>query len=178
LFATCLFQSAVNAEDKIKPESHKPAPAVLAMFKLGCGDWESKAFADGERHMTSVIAMDPKFARPYYVRACCRHMQHNYEGALSDCNTCIAIEPNGNPIFYFERAITEYRLKQLDPCIKDCDIALKRAPTFPGSYLYRANAKSGKGDREGALRDCEAYLRARPANEQGLKLKQRLLSGW
>ncbi|MDR3613257.1 MAG: tetratricopeptide repeat protein [Candidatus Obscuribacterales bacterium] len=171
-----LFEPVVHAEDKSTVERYKPGLGVSSVFTQGCKKFESHDFEDAVHDLSTAIKMDPKFARAYYVRACCRHLLKDYQGALADCNTAISLEPSG-PIFYFERAVTESRINQLDDCIKDCDTALRLAPTFPESYICRAHAKSKKGDRDGALRDCETYLRAKPDNEQALKFKTRLLSG-
>ena len=182
LLAVCLCFVAsatrmVSAEEPMKMVGYKPSEPVLAMFKEGDKKWKEKDFAGCERAMSETIKADPKFPRAYYLRAMSRHMLHDYDGALSDCDQAIAVQPNANPIFYFERAVTEYRLKKLDECIRDCNVAIKRAPKFPGTYLYRSNARFDKGDRKGAWEDCEAYLKANPLNVEALKLKARFSSG-
>ena len=72
--------------------------------------------------------------------------------------------------------MAEYRLGDLDDCLGDCDIAIKRAPKFSGTYIYRGHVKADKGDLKGALLDCEKYLQMEPTDQQALNFERRLTS--
>ncbi len=121
-----------------------------------------------------AIKSDSKLAPAYYSRACCKHLLKDYQGCREDCTSSIRIDGSGNAMAYFQRAVAEYRLNQLDECINDCNSALRLAPDFPHSMIYRAHAKEKKGDKRGALEDCNNYLKFYPEDSQAQRFKKRL----
>lgn len=163
------------------PTQKAPEPKTSGQAEVLCESAQQKLMARQSKEaiadLDRAIQLDPKCARAYYLRAGLRHMQHDLQGALDDCNHAISIEPR--PIFYFQRAISQYRLRKVDECIADCTIAIKGLPNFAGSYAYRARCLAEKGDTKAALSDCDTAIKvahnADEANEIK-SLKEQLIS--
>jgi tetratricopeptide (TPR) repeat protein len=175
LVLLCLSnQVALSAIDSSNTEL--PNAAAQAAFEAANKSFREHNYEETINHLDEVISKDPKFARAFYMRGGCKHNLEDFNGALADENKAIELEPNGNPIYYFQRGMTKYRLHLLDESIADSDIAIKREPDFYSTYLYRGKARWEKGDKKGALEDCNTILRLDPNNDTAMWFKVRIVS--
>lgn len=96
--------------------------------------------------------------------------QGDFDGAISDLDKAIALNPNSAAAYGF-RGYAKYHkggdLKyhkggNLDGAIADFDKELSLEPNHPSGYLNRAAAKDDKGDFEGAIADCDKCIALSP----------------
>ena len=64
----------------------------------------------------------------------------NYEVALRKYTRAIEEAKVENPIYYGNRAQTQFQLKEYEKCIKDCDEAIRVDPKFMKSYYRKSMA--------------------------------------
>jgi tetratricopeptide (TPR) repeat protein len=165
--------NALQARD-VLPKTY--SQAAMAQFKAGEQQFRIHHYEEAIPYISKAIELDPKFARAYYMRACCEHDLYDYTAALNDSDQAVALDPDGDPTYYFQRAIAEFRLHMPDKCIEDSSIAIQRRPDFPPSYFLRSKCRLEKGDKKGALEDCNMVIRLDPSDTPAQWLKIHIVS--
>ncbi len=97
--------------------------------------------------------------------------QGDFDGAISDLNKAIALNPN-SAAAYGIRGYAKYHTKgggltyheggDLDGAIADFDKELSLEPNHLSGYLNRSAAKDDKGDFDGAIADCDKCIALSP----------------
>ena len=105
------------------------------------------AIADADR----ALALDPKLARAYNLRASARRATGDLRRAIEDFTQAIALEPNLDN--YFQRASTYQKLGEHKLAVADFDQALAEDPQEPHIYYARAQSRAALGDSAGAQAD-------------------------
>jgi tetratricopeptide (TPR) repeat protein len=137
------------------------SPAVSTLFKMGQAkadksDWEG-ALAD----FNQVLAMDPKSAAAYNLRAKARQARGDVDGAIKDYTSALDIDPTLAEA-YNGRGNARAAKNDLDNAINDFTQAVRLDPTLASAYDARGNAKTAKEDLEGAISDYTQALTLDP----------------
>jgi Flp pilus assembly protein TadD len=112
----------------------------------------------------AAIAKDtaPK-ADDYFALGAQKYEKGDYQGALSDFNKLIEIDPK-NDINYNARSEIKLALGDKSGAILDCDRAIALNPKSETAYFARGNIKVGLGDRQGAINDYSQAIKINPQN--------------
>lgn len=71
-----------------------------------------------------------------------------------------AISLYGNdPIYYYNRSLCNFHLKDYDACVKDCDRAIELDKDYFRPYYQRMRVRELRADYIGAINDCQTYLK-------------------
>ena len=95
---------------------------------------------------------DVYFFQAYYFRAITKMKLEDYNGAISDFNKAIEIDPN-NAGAYMNRGNTKIKLKDFYGAISDYTKVIELNPNDAVAYCYRGNSKIILGDLNGACKD-------------------------
>jgi tetratricopeptide (TPR) repeat protein len=103
-----------------------------------------------------------KSAKAYYYRGFAKFSLGDKQGAISDFNQAIAINPQYADA-YFNRGIARSALGDNQGAIADFNQAIAINPQDVTAYVNRGNAKFALGDKQGAIKD---YTKAIAINPQ------------
>ena len=95
---------------------------------------------------------DVYFFQAYYFRAITKMKLEDYNGAISDFNKAIELDPN-NAGAYMNRGNTKIKLKDFYGAISDYTKVIELNPNDAVAYCYRGNSKIILGDLNGACND-------------------------
>jgi len=93
-----------------------------------------------------------KGAHHYINESQLKYIVKDYQGALSDLNKSIELNPNFF-ISYYNRGNIKLKLKDFEGSINDCNKAIEIIPNFVLAYNVRGLAKSKIKDFKGAIKD-------------------------
>src|ERR671938_543421 len=79
---------------------------------------------------------EPQTAQDYVNRGLARGEKRDFNGAIADFNTAIALNPNYYQA-YFGRGLTRSRKGDLDGAISDFSIAISLNPNYAEAYNSR-----------------------------------------
>lgn len=86
-----------------------------------------------------------------------------------------AISLYGNdPIYYYNRSLCNFYLKDYDACMKDCDRAIELDKDYFRPYYQRMRIKELRADYLGAINDCQSYLKLVKNEKQRLTAEKDL----
>lgn len=155
--------------------SSTPSVAAERAYMRAQGRFDKSEFVVAVHELNRAIKIDPRFTKAYYLRARCEHTLGAYQRAYDDCSKAIRLDPDGNVLYYFQRALASMRLHKIDEALADCDLVIKREPNYIGAYLIRADLRYRKGQFSGAMRDCDVARKLNPNNSEVMKLRQHLM---
>jgi len=117
-----------------------------------------------------IIAQDDNSAAAYVSRGTVRYDSKDYQGAISDYNKALRIDPNYTDA-YIHRGLVHYILKDYQRAISDYNKALKIDPNNAYAYAGRGGVLYMVGDKRKAREDWEtaAQLFRQQGNEDGYK---------
>ena len=119
------------------------------------------AFADLDR----AIALDPKNAAAFRLRAESFRVINRIDRALADANEAIRLDPD-NARGYDNRGNAFLSNKQYDRAIEDYNEAIKRDPKYRRSYMDRGAAYYFKGDYQNAIKNYDQAIKLDPKRAQ------------
>ena len=94
-------RSLMNSMDKLQIEITEKKLKAKQLKENGNASFQKKAYLDAENFYSAAIELDIE-SRPLWTnRAACRNTMKNYDGAISDCNAALSIDPECS------RSITE-----------------------------------------------------------------------
>ncbi len=134
-----------------------PLSFAISLALSGCTTPPAAQKFQPSDHETIVTAAGEKVLRG------------DYAGALIDLNRVIAANPQ-NASAYSWRAGIHLRKQNFDEALRDLDTSLGLRPSA-GNLLTRAQIKSDRNDRDGALADIEAALKIDPNKSLAYKLR-------
>jgi tetratricopeptide (TPR) repeat protein len=79
----------------------------------------------------------------------------DFEHAIQDFNRACELAP-GEASYYYQRAMVEFQLRQVQDAAKDLDQALTLKPDYLDAMVTRAEYRRSKRDKPGALADLDA----------------------
>uniref|UniRef100_A0A1Q3F6B5 Putative rna polymerase ii-associated protein 3 n=1 Tax=Culex tarsalis TaxID=7177 RepID=A0A1Q3F6B5_CULTA len=86
-----------------------------------------------------------------------------------------AISLYGNdPIYYYNRSLCNFYLKDYDACAKDCDRAIELDKDYFRPYYQRMRVRELRADYLGAINDCQTYLKLVKNEKQRLTAEKDL----
>lgn len=86
-----------------------------------------------------------------------------------------AISLYGNdPIYYYNRSLCNFYLKDYDACMQDCDRAIELDKTYFRPYYQRMRVRELRADYLGAINDCQTYLKLVKNEKQRLTAEKDL----
>ena len=117
-----------------------------------------------------IIAQDDNSAAAYVSRGNARYKVKDYQGAISNYNKALEIDPNYAKA-YLNRGVARSNLKDYQGAISDYDKALKIDPNYADAYVNRGSALYMVGDKRKARGDWEtaAQLYRQQGNEDDYK---------
>jgi len=99
-----------------------------------------------------------KGAYHYLNESLLKYNVKDYQGALSDLNKSIELNPNFF-MFYYNRANVKLKLKDFKGSINDCNKTIESIPNFVLAYNIRGLAKNGIKDFKGAINDFDKAIK-------------------
>lgn len=109
----------------------------------------------------------------YYQQGLNKYWDKDYNGALADFNTAIAINPN-NEDYFLQRALTRDMLNDYKQAIIDYNTCIKLNPKKSNAYAYRAETRCQLKDTLGALSDLQLAIQNDKANSYAYHLRGRI----
>jgi len=128
-------------------------------------------YAEAVRDFDAALAIDPQDAMSYANRGHAKCLLGQMDAALADCNRALMLDPQWWMAHLFRGEIYQTQLEQkkriekTDPLL---DLALADFNAVLGighddtAYYGRARIRYWKGDRQGAVADCQATLALNP----------------
>ncbi len=114
-------------------------------------DTSASLKADDVIYTTGFLALKPAFSGAYLNHGDAKLRLVNLQGALSDSDRAISIEPD-NPTYYGFRAVVKLKLNDRQGAKSDLDRNAHSVPRSPTSYYFSSTLKKNLfEDRSGAL---------------------------
>lgn len=115
---------------------------------------------------------DPKAqAKQHNQRGKQLYRQRQYQQAIAEFNQAIRLYP-GYAVAYHNRGLAYRRSGRYDQAVADYTTVMRLAPHAAIAYYNRAIAYASKGDYQHALADVDRYIKMRPKDPDGPKLRQ------
>ena len=160
--------SQISKEPPVYPSQDGRAragnPSIAeAHLNAGIGKSKNGDFAGAIADFDQTIALTPKNAFAFVVRAEAKRAQGNLKASTEDTHQAIELEPN------IERSLMSSAMWKrangdLDGAITDYNRAILLFPTDTAAYYNRGLAKQEKGDIEGAFADFNQAIAVYPTN--------------
>jgi tetratricopeptide (TPR) repeat protein len=100
-----------------------------------------------------ALTLDPKSRRGLWARGRLEIVNKQYPRAIGDLTAYITQDEKHSDTAYYFRGLTYNRIESYRLALTDLQTYVGRAPTDPDGYKERAIARSGLGDKDGALAD-------------------------
>jgi tetratricopeptide (TPR) repeat protein len=109
-----------------------------------------------------AVALNPRYAIAYFMRAIAKTQLNNPQGALADYNKVISLNPR-DAVAYYNRGSLKDELNNPQGALADYNQALSLNPKYAEAYTNRGILKSDKlNDPQGALADYNQALSLNP----------------
>jgi lipoprotein NlpI len=127
----------------------------------GDGDFRlEKREAVGQ--FSRAVALNPRYAIAYFMRAIAKTQLNNPQGALADYNKVISLNPR-DAVFYYNRGNLKYqKLNDSQGALVDYNQALSLNPKYAAAYYNRGSLKDDLNNPQGALADYNQALSLNP----------------
>jgi tetratricopeptide (TPR) repeat protein len=99
----------------------------------------------------------------YLLRGIQRVDKGDLEGAITDYDQAIRLNPN-NDEAYYNRGIWRSEKGDIDGAIADYDQAIRLNPKAASAYINRGAARYRKGDTDGSIADLDRAVELNPKN--------------
>ena len=115
---------------------------------------------DARRDADAAIAINPRRAEYFQVRADAMLAVGDYRAALVDSDRTIALDSHRAETYmaYVSRGIAKFSLSDATGALEDFNRAITLNPTVAVVYQNRANARAMVGDTAGAMADYDSAL--------------------
>ena len=114
-----------------------------------------------EHAAAPVIDAAPKTAADFSTRGAKRQAEGNYDGALSDYDQAVTLDPKNFKTFY-QRGLVRQTKGDLVGALADYNTVLSLDPQDADGYSNRGFIKQHQGDADGALADYNEALSLNP----------------
>jgi WD40 repeat protein len=109
-------------------------------------------------HMDCPDTQDAEF---YFQSGLDKLNQGNLDGAISDFNQAIQLNPDDG-VAYYNRGVTYFEKGDLDRAISDFDRAIQLKPNLAEAYYNRGYIYHENGDLDRAISDYDRFIQLRP----------------
>ena len=127
------------------PESESVNFYLQGYNSLGRGE-----YVDAERTFTTVVELEPGFARGWDGRGQAFMLQGKYEEAMLDFDRAIELKPNLS-VAYANRSLTRMATDDIDGAERDARRAYELDEESVAAHLVLGRVESNRGDHETAL---------------------------
>lgn len=103
-------------------------------------------------HAQKAIDINPQLAAGYIARGNAMYHNKDYDQAISDYNTAIALDENDS-YYYYNRGLVLLIQKKHDKAIEDFNMAILLDNSNASAYISRGNAWEAKNELEKAFED-------------------------
>jgi tetratricopeptide (TPR) repeat protein len=134
-----------EVEGTPESESESVIFYLQAFNSLGRGD-----YIDAERTFTTVIELEPGFARGWDGRGQSLMLQGKFDEAMLDFDRAIELKPNLS-IAYANRALTRMAMSDVDGAARDANRAYELDEESVAAHIVLGRVYSNNGDTDTAL---------------------------
>ncbi len=113
------------------------------------------------------LQQDSSHAQPYINRAMLWVQHFDYELAIADYQSALALDDN--PEIHISMAAVYLRMLRYDSALEQLQLALSRNAQLHNAYLYRAKLYVAIHENEAALQDFESALQLTPDSTEVLE---------
>jgi tetratricopeptide (TPR) repeat protein len=150
-------QLQVATSESATPRASKEDDLLITVaVKMQNTDYQG-ALTDLNR----LIAINPKKATAYYLRANINQQLGNSNGVSEDLNQAIKFDPT-NPQAYGSRAIIRRTNQDLSGSLEDLNKVITLDPKNFQAYEIRSSIYAERGDFESALADLNRLIQLKP----------------
>jgi tetratricopeptide (TPR) repeat protein len=143
---------------ELDPKSVPATKLESAYHNSGIVRFERGAYDAAVADLSRAIELKPNDQDLYNDRGVAKWNQHDIEGAMSDYNQAIAINPKTAARVYRNRGLVKAAKGDKDGAIADYNQAVELEPQNAAAYNKRGELKRAKGDLEGAIADFTAAI--------------------
>jgi tetratricopeptide (TPR) repeat protein len=137
-------------------------PSAAAYNHLGNYFLNQRDYAQALSYYDKVIAIDPRYHKPYGNRGVVHLQERNYDAAIADFTIVIALNPADAAGAFNNRGYAYLQLHDLDAALMDFHRAIVRDPQNFRAYMNRATVYKNIGQFNLAMQDLLAALRINP----------------
>jgi len=127
------------------PESESVTFYLQGFNSLGRGE-----YVDAERTFTTVVELEPEFARGWDGRGQAFMLQGKYEEAMLDFDRAIELKPNLS-VAYANRSLSRVATSDLEGAERDARRAYELDDESVAAHLVLGRVEANKGDLDSAL---------------------------
>ena len=127
------------------PESESVTFYLQGFNSLGRGE-----YVDAERTFTTVVELEPGFARGWEGRGQAFMLQGKYEKAMLDFDRAIELKPNLS-VAYANRSLTRVAMSDLEGAERDARRAYELDDESVAAQLVLGRVEANRGDPDSAL---------------------------
>jgi tetratricopeptide (TPR) repeat protein len=128
-------------------------PSAAAYNHLGNYFLSQRDYAQALSYYDKVIAIDPKYHKPYGNRGVIHLKEGNFDAAIADFTIAIELNPDDAGNAYNDRGYAYLQLHDLDAALMDFHRAIARDPNNFKAYLNRATVYKDRGEFGRAMQD-------------------------
>jgi S1-C subfamily serine protease len=110
-----------------------------------------------------IVAKSSSTADDLFVAAQHKSERGNYQEAIDDYDTTLALNPNFTEV-YFRRGIAHSSLKHWPEAMADYTRSISIAPNYSEAYIHRGNIRNILADWQGAKADFNVAIGLNPYN--------------
>ena len=118
-------------------------------------------FKDAERRFSTIVEIEPEFARAWAGRGQARMMQGELEDAMVDYDRAVSLRPNVGSI-YGQRAMVRVSMGDLAGAKRDSLRALELDDEQVNAYLVMGRVRASENDYEAASDSFRRAIRLAP----------------
>lgn len=129
-----------------------PTPATretVSMYASAHRTLDRGEFKDAERRFSTIVEIEPEFARAWAGRGQARMMQGELEDAMVDYDRAVSLRPNVGSI-YGQRAMVRVSMGDLAGAKRDALRALELDDEQVNAYLVLGRVRASENDYEAA----------------------------
>jgi tetratricopeptide (TPR) repeat protein len=113
--------------------------------------------------LNRAVAMNPRYATAYFLRAYVKDLLNDTQGALADFNQVISLDPRYANVYISRGVLKADKLNDPQGALADYNQAISLNPKLAIAYNNRGNLRQGKlNDPQGALADYNQAISLDP----------------
>ncbi|MDN5204167.1 tetratricopeptide repeat protein [Fulvivirgaceae bacterium BMA10] len=150
-----------GAEDDYQKAIQLNPDHSLAKYNLSLIAGESLSGFESIDFYSDIIDSDPSFHQAYVQRGLAKFNLNDMQGALSDFNKALSLEPD-NIVALFNRGLTREKLNELETAKQDFTSVLSLDPNHERALLSRANISVKFKAYQEAIHDYDQAIDRNP----------------
>ena len=114
----------------------------------------------------TAVAIDPKRANSYFMRAAAYHAKKDYDKAVADLDTAIELKED-DPDFYLLRGLVYSQKNDYDAALTDLNKKVKLDPKTTNGYSNRGELYRKRKEFDSAVADYTKVIELDPESAKG-----------